>query len=417
MHRRLRVRGELAHRRRAAEPLGAVGQLRQDLLVRVPLPDPRLERRERLRIDACHRGVAAGSSHASSVEHPQRFASSARTGHVPGTVPRTWPKRPWTAARSRAASDARGVVRERLERQDPLERADAARAELGAGGAAELGERLLERPGGAVDPRRQHRVERVGDVDDAGAERDLLVPEPVGVAGAVEALVVMADRRHGVAEEAEAVDDARALVGVALHQRPLLLREARRLEQDRVRDRELADVVEERRVAEQVELGLREAELAADRQRELLHAARVAGGVGVARVDGRREALHRRGRALLEQPVRLLERDVLGVDRLRGLAQLLRAPAGVREVRLLRLAHQQQRHREDGEGVEPGRVVADRDHAADEAVDDVVRQQPEEALVPDAPDVLAALHRECDREQAGVDREVDARRRRGRLRP
>ena len=61
---------------------------------------------------------------------------------------------------------------------------------------------------------------------------------------------------------------------------------------------ELADVVEERRVAEQVELGLRQPELAADRERELLHAARVAGRVRVARVDRRREALHRGRRAL-----------------------------------------------------------------------------------------------------------------------
>ena len=161
-------------------------------------------------------------------------------------------------------------------------------------------------------------------------------------------------------------------------------------------------------MAEQVELDLREPELAADRQRELLHPARVAGRVGVARVDRRRKALHRRRRALLEQPVRLLERDVLRVDRLGGLAQLLGAPARVREVRLLRLAHQQQRHREDGERVQTRRVVADRDHAADEAVDEVVRREPEEALVPDPPDVLAALDRESDGQQSGVDREVEA---------
>ena len=160
--------------------------------------------------------------------------------------------------------------------------------------------------------------------------------------------------------------------------------EARRLQQDRVGDRELADVVEERRVAEQVELRLREAELAADRERELLHAARVAGRVGVARVDRRREALHRRGRALLEQPVRLLERDVLGLDRLGRLAKLLGALLRVREVGLLRLAHEQERHGEDREGVEADRLVRERDHAADEAVDDVVRQQPREALLPDA---------------------------------
>ena len=36
-------------------------------------------------------------------------------------------------------------------------------------------------------------------------------------------------------------------------------------------------------------------------------------------------------------------------------------------------------------------VVADRDDAADEAVDEVVRREPAEALVADAPDVLAPL--------------------------
>ena len=48
------------------------------------------------------------------------------------------------------------------------------------------------------------------------------------------------------------------------------------------------------------------------------------------------------------------------------------------------------------EGVQAGRVVGDRDHAADEAVDDVVRQEPGEPLVPDAPPALVALDRERD---------------------
>ena len=82
----------------------------------------------------------------------------------------------------------------RRQRQDPLEGRDAARAELGARGVAKLCERLVERPGGAVDAGREHRVERVGDVDDAGAKRDLLALEPVRIARAVEALVVVADR-------------------------------------------------------------------------------------------------------------------------------------------------------------------------------------------------------------------------------
>ena len=154
-----------------------------------------------------------------------------------------------------------------------LERRDAARAELAACGPPQLGERVLGRAGAAVDAGREHRVERVGDVDDPRAERDVLPAQPVRVAGAVEALVVVLDRRHGVAEEAEPVDDPRALLRVVLHERPLQPGERRRLEEDRVRDRELADVVEERRVTEQVELGLREADLPADRERELLDAA------------------------------------------------------------------------------------------------------------------------------------------------
>ena len=159
-------------------------------------------------------------------------------------------------------------------------------------------------------------------------------------------------------------------------------------------------------MAEQVELGLREPELAADRQRELLHAARVAGGVGVAGVDRGREALHGRGRALLEQPVRVLERDVLGLDRLGRRAELLRAALRVPQVGLLRLAHQQQRHREDGERPEAGRLVADPDHAADEAVDEVVRREPGEALLEDRPPALVALDRDHRAEQAHVDHEV-----------
>jgi hypothetical protein len=46
--------------------------------------------------------------------------------------------------------------------------------------------------------------------DHAGAERNLLAFPHVRVAGAVEALVVVTDRRDGIGEESEAVDDARA---------------------------------------------------------------------------------------------------------------------------------------------------------------------------------------------------------------
>ena len=59
---------------------------------------------------------------------------------------------------------------------------------------------------------------------------------------------------------------------MARHDHPLRVRQARRLEQDRIRNAELADVVEERCVAEELQLGVRKPELAADREGELLHA-------------------------------------------------------------------------------------------------------------------------------------------------
>jgi hypothetical protein len=193
---------------------------------------------------------------------------------------------------------------------------------------------------------------------------------------------------------------------VPLHEVPLVRRKSRRLQEDRVRDGELSDVVEERGVPEEVELRLREPELPSDRERELLHAPRVAGGICVPRIHRRRQRLHGGGGALAEEAVGLLQRDVLILDGLCRLTELLGALPRVAEVGLLRLAHEEQGHCEDREGVRAGRVVGDRHDATDEAVDDPVRQEPEEALVPGSPPALVALHGEREAEKTRVDREV-----------
>src|SRR5205823_6678173 len=52
VHGCLRVGGELAHRRRAVQPLRAGAELGEDLIVGVPLTDTRLERGQGLRVDA-----------------------------------------------------------------------------------------------------------------------------------------------------------------------------------------------------------------------------------------------------------------------------------------------------------------------------------------------------------------------------
>ena len=100
--------------------------------------------------------------------------------------------------------------------------------ELRAGPGPEDLNRLLVPRGGSVGPQRGHRVEGVGDGDDAGAERNLLAPEASRIAGAVEALVVVTDDR-GELRVAEAGRHLAALVGMALRLLELIIGEAARL--------------------------------------------------------------------------------------------------------------------------------------------------------------------------------------------
>ena len=111
--------------------------------------------------------------------------------------------------------------------------------------------------------------------------------------------------------------------------------------------------------------------------------------------------------------------NVLRVDRLRGLAELLRAALGVRQVGRLRLAHQQQR--QDGDAERRARRPRCRRSRSrrKESEGGVVRQEPHEALAPDAEEALPALDAERGAEQAHVHGVVGERRdhRRWRRRP
>src|SRR3954465_4182183 len=73
-----------------------------------------------------------------------------------------------------------------------VQRRDDARAELGAGLAIDLREGVAERPTGPGGPGGGHGIERVGDRQDAGGQRDLLAGQTVRIAAAREALVVAA---------------------------------------------------------------------------------------------------------------------------------------------------------------------------------------------------------------------------------
>ena len=169
--------------------------------------------------------------------------------------------------------------------------------------------RRLEAHRLVVRPLRHQRVEVVHDGEDARAERNLVGLEAGRVALAVEALVVAEDeRRHRIGER-HAADDLGADLRVDADLLELLLRERSRLGEDVLGDRELADVVQERRRLHALDLGVRHAERPRQARRVDLDAPDVALRRLVLRVDGERERFDGRQvqvRDLLHVPLLIL---------------------------------------------------------------------------------------------------------------
>ena len=80
--------------------------------------------------------------------------------------------------------------------------------------------------------------------------------QSVGIAGAVEPLVVMANDRQLGRQLLDRPDDLLALDRVRVHDHALFLGQRARLEQDRVGDADLADVVQQAAPLERLQLGL-----------------------------------------------------------------------------------------------------------------------------------------------------------------
>ncbi len=218
--------------------------------------------------------------------------------------------------RQRGSLARAAVVLDEAGIQRGSKRKDRGGAEVGAAPAFQLLERLVQAHRVAVDALRRHGVECVRDVDDPCGQGNGVARETVRITLAVRALVVVPDRRNHVLEVAQLRDDPRALLRMAAHQQPLGLVERAVLQEHTVRDSDLADVVQQRRLAERLELRGRELELRAHRDRQIADAARVAGRVRVARVDGRGERLERRRRPLDDDLARFHEPVVLLVNRL-----------------------------------------------------------------------------------------------------
>ena len=87
------------------------------------------------------------------------------------------------------------------------ERARQLGVELGAGAALQLDERLVDGERRSVRARRGHGVEGVGDAEQPCLERDPVPAQPVRIAAAVPALVVVEHVRQRGLEVLEALDE------------------------------------------------------------------------------------------------------------------------------------------------------------------------------------------------------------------
>src|SRR5689334_4062861 len=110
-------------------------------------------------------------------------------------------------------------------RIDVGQRRRALGVELGARAGEDLVDRRVERAARTVGAVARDRVDGIGDGEDPGPERDLVLAQPVRVAAAVPALVVVQYDVDGAVEEGDRVEDPRPGLGVAAHERPLAVRQ------------------------------------------------------------------------------------------------------------------------------------------------------------------------------------------------
>ena len=170
------------------------------------------------------------------------------------------------------------------------ERVDDDGIELDARELAQFGQCLLVgQRGHPVGSGGRHRFEGISDVEDPGEPRDLVTDEPVGIAGAVVPLVVVADDRQFRAELRDRSDDLGAQDRMRVHDHPLVAVEAVLLEKDGIRDTDLADIVEQPAPFQRLELRTVDPHDHSDIDRDLLDPLAVPRRIRIALVDRLRQ--------------------------------------------------------------------------------------------------------------------------------
>ncbi len=177
------------------------------------------------------------------------------------------------------------------------------------------------RPGGLVRPRGAKGVEDVGHGDDARGGWNLASGPAIRVTAAVPFLMMVQRDRGRQAQRLVVgdVEDRGTGRRVGLHQAPLVGIERALFQQDAVRDRDLADVVQRAGVEQLFAVGIAPAQPTREQRRGMAHAQDVRAGLVVAVLGGTAEQLGdvelraaQLDRALLHQR---FEQDLLPMQR------------------------------------------------------------------------------------------------------
>jgi hypothetical protein len=138
--------------------------------------------------------------------------------------------------------------------QDFKQRRCDPRIELRSGAVAQLAASLHLTHRRPVWPVGSHRLVSVAGEHDPGRQRDLVACEAVRVTAAVPTFILVPDRARNLAEAGDSAEDPLADHGVLAHQRQLTCVQRAWLEQNLRQNPELADIVQDRHVAELLEV-------------------------------------------------------------------------------------------------------------------------------------------------------------------
>ena len=173
----------------------------------------------------------------------------------------SWFLKSWRVFASSAAASSGSVAKTRDLVEKRVHEIGVAPAALYF--APELCNGPLDRESRSVRPLRRERIEHVDNAHDLREQRDRVAPQSVRVAAAVKPFVVMADDRPYSPQEAQLAAEPIADHCVLLHQLVFVRRERPRLQEDRIGDADLPEVVKKAAARERRDVVLVEIQRAA----------------------------------------------------------------------------------------------------------------------------------------------------------